>query len=308
MTTYQPILMEDTFTYSRWPTVKIPYPRSGGEAVVLSGGRQCDMTIRLDGPVDLRLLKAGKYTKIAHIDITSHELEVELRQYGKDQVHRFTIRCKAQCAAVEPDAVYRGYILDAAAVLRRIFEHDSSRMAQEFTMEDCQSFQEELQRKFGGAEVIESGLKFRDCQFYVEVDEKYRSFIAKKIKILQSNELAGMPLNDATGVFADVLDDRLSLDDAMERLKVKDARQFDEGIRRLKARKALLLEMVQDDTISESVAREKLSAAMEREAQTLGLQSGPAAGTAPALAEGDLFAEFEEEDQEGAPASAGRNR
>lgn len=265
--TFNPIKGESEYKNELF--IKIPVP-SAGEVIILSGeSGLIEIDSRSYGTVSTRQIRAGRYNRQIKIDVTAHEIEFSFSGTSSNNVNNFNFIVSAMCKVESAATIYGSGIRDVCALVRPALESQIKDIAASYPPSDVSVLRNILNDPYSNNSVAYDGIAISGVKVTVDIDDSYKRHLERlgkldneaevKFKeVEQAKAFAQAGIDEATAIYADVMNGKMSLSDAARKLKQIDNSDFDENIRRLNTVKDVFYDLVEKGILSEEQVAQQL--------------------------------------------------
>lgn len=240
--TYNPITASTAYDNNFF--AKIPFPPPGF-STVLTSDQDVPLLIYNNSVPTKERIRKGKYNWMTQVDMRPHDIAFEAELLSKDNISKFHVAINMTAKVENPDQVSLDNVTDVTAAVKSSMLPELQYQANLYLMEDIQAFREALSATLGIAHLA-SGIQLSNIRLQINPDRKYveeqealRQLQRKKIfetaRAEVAQELSELYDDPVKQVFAEFATDRITVEEAADRLRAKDAASFDETLRRATA-------------------------------------------------------------------------
>lgn len=316
-TTFNPIIREEAYKNSFFPTIPVPGPR---RAILLLSSLKRSSPYLITGETNVRTsdIRKGQYDQLVEIDLHPHNVSIQIEATANDQVSKFLVQITATAAVVDTcaDAVYEAQVKDVAQLLDTILPVKVCDIASDYSVQDIPGLKRGLRDELGDSFYLEQGIQISNVNVVVRADKKYEEMLTRQRDIYYTTEyernkaraaveIESLYRNETSAIFSGVASGEIKADEAVRQVKQSLSKDFDERLRQIKAVKELINETKNQDLAGQSRGVERMELLLDSIVSSVSVSGQGMEGEVPRLlgsenkpneVEGNPYAPIEDEE------------
>ena len=250
--TFNPILEDSKYQNSFFPIIPVPSP--GTEVILYASISGKKILITQTAKLKPKDIYKGKYDRKIVVDMRAQTVSFREKYGSKNIGVYFIVEVKAAVKVTEADIVWESGIHDVAASLEQEITSKIGDIACNYEISNVMLFQRHLKQQMGTLYLIGTGITIQGINYSVEIEEKYNQLFRQEYYEEQlsksASEIQKMYENGAVAVFAEVAAQKISPEEAYERVQKSLSSNFDERMRQLREATQFLNELREKDFVN----------------------------------------------------------